>query len=87
MWETLFPGGSGHSSVGMGRPLLYTASASIVCLKHDCVQAMAHTRSWWWWWQSVGPSDRLFAAAAADCFEFVEQLQLLVLACFHPVIQ
>ena len=92
MWETLFPGGSGRSVRGYGAASLaleLLASSPTMCREGARApaerQAIASGRS-------LRPTVRIVSASISECAAasssvLFEQLQLLVLACFHPVIQ
>ena len=62
MWETLFPGGSGRSSVGMGRPLALVAAVlqAPLCREASEHPLLADGRRGGRRQQAVGPSDRPF---------------------------
>ena len=70
MWETLFPGGSGRSSVGMGRPLALVAAVLQAPLcreasEHPLVADGRRGRRQ----QAVGPpTDRSYSASSiSEC--------------------
>ena len=62
MWETLFPGGSGRSSVGMGRPLALVAAVlqAPLCREGECEHPLLADGRRGRRQQAVGPSDRPF---------------------------